>query len=130
LLQEAEAIRVFSFAHSYFLVVIDRHDSLIRFLKSIMPHKHVAELYTSIGYNRHGKTEYYRDLHRFVHLSKEQFMIAPGREGAVMIVFTMPDYDYVLKIIKDTPCFLRTPDETPKTISKEEVKRRQYGLSP
>ncbi|MCX6831748.1 MAG: bifunctional isocitrate dehydrogenase kinase/phosphatase, partial [candidate division Zixibacteria bacterium] len=124
LLQEAEASRVFSFAHSYFQVVVDRHDALIRFLKSIMPHKHVAELYTSIGYNRHGKTEYYRDLHRFVHLSKEQFIIAPGREGAVMIVFTMPDYDYVLKIIKDTPCFLRTPDETPKTIGKAEVKRR------
>ena len=41
-----------------------------------------------------------------------------------MIVFTMTDYDYVLKIIKDTPCFLRTSDETSKTISKEEVKRR------
>ncbi len=124
LLQEAEASRVFSFAHSYFQVVVDRHDALINFLKSILPEKHVAELYTSIGYTKHGKTEYYRDLHRFVHLSKEQFVIAPGREGAVMIVFTMPDYDYVLKIIKDTPCFLRTPDETPKTISKAEVKHR------
>jgi isocitrate dehydrogenase kinase/phosphatase len=124
LLQEAEASRVFSFAHSSFQVVVDRHDALIRFLKSIMPQKHIAELYTSIGYNRHGKTEYYRDLHRFVHLSREQFIIAPGREGAVMIVFTMPDYDYVLKVIKDRPCFLRTPDETSKTISKAEVKHR------
>jgi isocitrate dehydrogenase kinase/phosphatase len=124
LLQEAEASRVFSFAHSSFQVVIERHDALIRFLNSIMPQKHIAELYTSIGYSRHGKTEYYRDLHRFIHLSQEQFIIAPGREGAVMIVFTMPDYDYVLKIIKDRPCFLRTKDETSKTISKAEVKHR------
>ncbi|TFH62069.1 MAG: hypothetical protein E4G91_08010, partial [Candidatus Zixiibacteriota bacterium] len=59
LLQEAEASRVFSFAHSYFQVEVDRHDALINFLKSILPEKHVAELYTSIGYTKHGKTEYY-----------------------------------------------------------------------
>jgi isocitrate dehydrogenase kinase/phosphatase len=124
LLQEAETSIVFSFAHSHFQVDVERHDALIDFLKSVLPEKHVAELYTCIGYRRHGKTEYYRDLHRFVHLSKEEFIIAPGREGAVMIAFTMPNYDYVLKVIKDTPCFLRTPDETPKTISKAEVKHR------
>ncbi len=124
LLRESEASIVFSFAHSYFQVDVDRHDELIDFLKSILPEKHIAELYISIGYAKHGKTEFYRDLHRHVHISKEQFIIAPGREGAVMIAFTMQHYDYVLKIIKDMPCFLRTPDETPKTISHAEVKYR------
>jgi isocitrate dehydrogenase kinase/phosphatase len=127
LLQEAEASIVFSFAHSYFQVVVDRHDAVIDFLKSILPEKHVSDLYISLGFNRHGKTEFYRDLHRQIHLSKDEFIAAPGREGAVMIVFTLPDYDYVLKVIKDVPCFLRTSDETPKTISNDEV-RRQYNL--
>ena len=121
LLNEAEASIVFSFAHSYFQVVVERHDELIRFLKTILPEKPISELYVSIGYNRHGKTEFYRDLHRFVHRARGEFVIAPGREGAVMIVFTMQNYDYVFKVIKDGPCFLRTPDETPKTTTKPEV---------
>ena len=97
LLAEAEVSKVFSFAFSYFHVLVERHDLLIEFLRSILPEKPLAELYISIGYNRHGKTEFYRDLHRFVHRSRERFVIAPGKEGAVMTVFTLPDYDYVLQ---------------------------------
>ena len=62
---------------------MERHDLLIEFLRSILPEKPLAELYISIGYNRHGKTEFYRDLHRFIHRSRERFVIAPGKEGAV-----------------------------------------------
>ncbi|HUV30398.1 MAG TPA: bifunctional isocitrate dehydrogenase kinase/phosphatase [Acidobacteriota bacterium] len=121
LLSEAEASRVFGFAHSYFHIEIDRHDALIGFLKSILPQKPVSELYASIGCPKHGKTRFYKDLHRFVHESKEQFVIAPGKEGAVMIVFTLPDYNFVFKVIKDRPCFLRSKDITVKTISRSEV---------
>lgn len=122
LLDEANVSNVFGFAHSYFHVEVDRHDAIIEFLKSILPKKPVAELYISIGYNRHGKTEFYRDLHRFVHQSKEQFMIAPGREGSVMIAFTLPDYGAVFKVIKDYPCFIRSDDITNKSIDRSEVK--------
>ncbi|MFZ1683029.1 MAG: bifunctional isocitrate dehydrogenase kinase/phosphatase [Candidatus Zixiibacteriota bacterium] len=127
LLSEAEVSRVFSFAFSYFQVELRRHDVVIDFLKSILPHKPVAELYISIGLNKHGKTVLYRDLHRYVHVSKEKFQIAPGREGAVMIAFTLPDYDFVLKIIKDQPCFLRTADVTPKRNTRAEV-MEQYDF--
>ncbi|HCV42021.1 MAG TPA: hypothetical protein DGH68_00950, partial [Bacteroidetes bacterium] len=89
LLHEPEASVVFSFAYSYFFVDVERFDALIEFLRSILPHAELAELYTSLGYNRHGKTEFYRELHRFVHVSREQFTIAPGLEGAVMIAFTL-----------------------------------------
>jgi isocitrate dehydrogenase kinase/phosphatase len=124
LLLESEANVVFSFAYSYFHVEVERYDALIEFLRSILPQKEAAELYTSIGYNRHGKTEFYRSLHRFVHVSKEQFVIAPGLEGAVMMVFTMPNYDFVFKVIKDHPCFIRSNNDTPKAITKTEVMRR------
>jgi len=74
---------------------------LIAFLKSIMPLKRVAELYISIGYNKHGKTELYRDLlHHLAH-SDGQFQIARGEKGMVMVVFTMPSYDVVFKVIRD-----------------------------
>jgi isocitrate dehydrogenase kinase/phosphatase len=124
LLLGSEASIVFSFAYSYFHVEVERYDALIEFLRSILPQKEIAELYTSIGYNRHGKTEFYRSLHRFVHISKEQFVIAPGLEGAVMMVFTLPHYEFVFKVIKDRPCFIRSNNETPKAITKTEVMRR------
>jgi isocitrate dehydrogenase kinase/phosphatase len=127
LLAAAEVSKVFSFAFSYFHVLVERHDLLIEFLRSILPEKPLAELYISIGYNRHGKTEFYRDLHRFVHRSRERFVIAPGKEGAVMTVFTLPDYSYVFKIIKDRPCFLRSAAVTDKTSTRREV-MDQYAL--
>ncbi len=127
LLHEADASIVFSFAYSYFFVDVERYDALIHFLHTIIPRADMAELFTALGYNRHGKTEFYRDLHRFVHVSKEQFDIAPGLEGAVMIAFTLPNYDSVLKVIKDRPCFLRSSNQTTKTITKEQV-RKQYDF--
>jgi isocitrate dehydrogenase kinase/phosphatase len=127
LLREAEANIVFSFAYSHFFVDFERYDALIRFLHSLLPQAAPSELYTSLGYNRHGKTEFYRDLHRFVHVSKEQFVIAPGQEGAVMIAFTLPNFDFVFKVIKDRPCFLRSMNDTPKVITKEKV-RFQYDF--
>jgi isocitrate dehydrogenase kinase/phosphatase len=124
LVNKVDVSIVFSFANSYFHVVVERHDSLINFLRSILPEKPLAELYIAIGYNKHGKTEFYRELHRYVHRSREQFTIAPGREGAVMIAFTLPRYEFVFKLMKDWPVFLRTAEVTNKTISKEEVMRK------
>lgn len=121
LLTEGEVSKVFSFAFSYFHVLVERHDLLIEFLRVILPEKPTAELYISLGYPRHGKTEFYRDLHRFVHRSKERFVVAPGKEGAVMTVFTLPDYEYVFKVIKDRPCFLRSGAVTDKTSSRRDV---------
>ena len=127
LLHESEANILFSFAYSYFFVDVERYDGLIRFLQSFMPQATLAELYAALGYNRHGKTEFYRDLHRFVHVSREQFIIAPGLEGAVMIAFTLPNFGFVFKVIKDRPCFLRSAYETPKAITGKRVKE-QYAF--
>ncbi len=124
LLRQENVSRVFGFAHSYFHVEVSRHDALIDFIKSILPEKPVAELYISIGYNKHGKTEFYRDLHHFVHESKEQFVVAPGKEGTVMLVFTLPDYHFVFKVIKDRPCFLRSHDITEKRTTRAEVMQK------
>ncbi len=124
LMQEADADNIFGFAYSYFQVDIDTPGDLVDFLRSILPHKPVSDLYNAIGFYKHGKTEFYRDLHRFVHVSKEEFVIAPGVEGAVMIVFTLPHYHHVFKVIKDKPCFIRSSHTTDKVIGKDEVKYR------
>ncbi len=78
LLNDDDVSIVFSFAHSYFHVKVQRPRELIAFLKSIMPPKPVAELYISLGYNKHGKTELYRDLMRHLAHSTDLFIAARG----------------------------------------------------
>ncbi|MBK7143265.1 MAG: bifunctional isocitrate dehydrogenase kinase/phosphatase [bacterium] len=124
LLDEVDASIVFSFAFSYFHVQVKWHHELIEFLRSILPSKPLSDLYFSLGYTKHGKTEFYRMLHSFVHESREKFVIAPGKEGAVMIGFTLPDLGYVFKIIKDRPCFLRSEETTSKRTTREEIVRQ------
>ncbi|MGD2044136.1 MAG: bifunctional isocitrate dehydrogenase kinase/phosphatase [Acidimicrobiia bacterium] len=102
LLTEDEVSILFSFTRSYFHVEVTRPYDLVRFLGRLMPRKRVAELYISIGQNKHGKTELYRDLLRHLHATDEKFEHAPGTQGLVMIVFTMPGYDDVFKVIRDT----------------------------
>lgn len=101
LLTENEASIVFSFTRSYFHVETERPADLIMFLKSIMPRKRLAELYIAIGYNKHGKTLMYRDLVHHLMRTDDPFEIAPGERGMVMLVFTLPSYDMVFKVIKD-----------------------------
>ena len=66
-----------------------------------MPLKLVHELYTSIGYNKHGKTELYRSLMRHLEEPDARFAFAEGEEGMVMAVFTLPSFNVVFKAIKD-----------------------------
>ena len=112
---------IFGFAHTCFHVEIEHHDELIEFLKTILPNKRIDELYFMIGLTKHGKTEFYRDLHRYIHVSKEKFVIAKGLEGSIMTGFTLPHFNFVFKVIKDYPCYLRSSNITTKRVSREHV---------
>ena len=108
---------VFSFTRSYFLVDTNRPRDLIAFLRSILPRKPIAELYTALGFNKHGKTELYRSLMRHLAEHEEPFVVAPGDAGMVMLVFTLHGFDMVFKVIQD----LFAP---PKTTSRRDVMER------
>ena len=114
LLGEDDIAILFSFTRSYFRVDTARPFELVRFLKTLMPRKRLAELYTAIGYNKHGKTEFYRDFLNHLVTSKDQFEKAEGERGMVMAVFTLPSYDVVFKLIKDR-------FDYPKDSSRSEV---------
>lgn len=114
LLHEDDVAVLFSFTRAYFRVAAERPHDLVWFLKTLMPRKRVAELYIAIGYNKHGKTELYRDLLHALDTNPEQFTIAPGVRGMVMLVFTLPSYDLVFKIIKDE-------FDAPKTSTRRDV---------
>ncbi|MRF43963.1 bifunctional isocitrate dehydrogenase kinase/phosphatase, partial [Escherichia coli] len=83
-----EASIVFGFARSYFMVYAPFPAALVTWLRDILPEKSIAELYMSIGCQKHGKTEYYREYLAFMNFSSEQFIEAPGVKGMVMLVFT------------------------------------------
>jgi isocitrate dehydrogenase kinase/phosphatase len=101
LMGEEDLAILFSFTRSYFRVDAARPYELVGFLKTLMPRKRLAEIYTAIGYNKHGKTEFYRDFLRHLQASEDQFEKAEGARGMVMVVFTLPSYDVVFKLIRD-----------------------------
>ncbi len=102
LMTENEASVVFGFSWSYFRVAAPRPRAMVEFLRSIMPLKRVDELYTAIGFNKHGKTELYRSLMQDLERPEARFAFAEGDEGMVMAVFTLPSFNTVFKIIKDS----------------------------
>jgi len=108
---------LFSFTRSYFLVDASIPSQYVLFLQQLMPAKPISEIYSSMGYNKHGKTYYHRCAYRHMQSTTDKFMIAPGIKGMVMTVFTMPSYDFVFKIIKDR----FTP---PKEMTREQVKEK------
>ncbi|MEL6732525.1 MAG: bifunctional isocitrate dehydrogenase kinase/phosphatase [Bacteroidota bacterium] len=119
---EDELSIIFSFTRSYFLVEVAIPSELVHFLKTLMPLKPYGELYNSIGFNKHGKTESYRHFRRHFDESDDKMIVAPGIRGMVMAVFTLPSYNIVFKLIKDR-------FEPPKQTNKAHVKSRYKLVS-
>lgn len=111
---------LFSLSRAYFMVDMDVPSGYVQFLGSIMPNKPHSELYTMLGLGKQGKTMFYRDLIFHLHHSSDQFIIAPGIRGLVMLVFTLPSLPYVFKVIKDV--FGNTKEVDHETV------RRKYQL--
>lgn len=117
LLRTQEIAILFGFSRAYFMVDMEVPSGYVQFLVSLLRGKPAAELYTMLGLQKHGKTLFYRDfLHHLKH-SSDQFVIAPGIRGLVMLVFTLPSYPYVFKVIKDVI-------SPPKEVTRQQVKEK------
>jgi isocitrate dehydrogenase kinase/phosphatase len=92
---------VFSFTRNHFMVDAPLPYQYAHFLKTLMPRKLDYEIYNSLGFPKHAKTEFYRQLVGHLENSTDKFIVAPGIKGMVMTVFTLPSYNIVFKIIKD-----------------------------
>jgi isocitrate dehydrogenase kinase/phosphatase len=98
---EDELLMLFSFARAYFMVDMEIPAAYVQFLRSLMPRKTRGELYTALGLAKQGKTLFYRDFLFHLRHSSDQFRIAPGIKGMVMLVFDLPSFPYVFKVIRD-----------------------------
>ncbi|WP_426192350.1 bifunctional isocitrate dehydrogenase kinase/phosphatase [Massilia sp. DWR3-1-1] len=101
-LVDAEHINLlFSFTRAYFMVDMEVPSAYVQFLRSLMPRKPRSELYTILGLQKQGKTLFYRDFLQHLKHTADCFEIAPGIRGLVMLVFALPSFPYVFKVIKD-----------------------------
>ncbi len=122
LMSEEEVSVVFSYTRSYYFANPHSVIGAVHFLHSILPSKPIDELYTVLGRLRQGKTERYRIFSHHLQNTEDRFVHAEGDKGLVMLVFTLPSYDLVFKIIRDNFGY-------PKTINREEVQSKYRLVS-
>jgi isocitrate dehydrogenase kinase/phosphatase len=101
LTEPEQVLILFSFTRAYFMVDMEVPSSYVQFLRTLMPKKPRSELYTVLGLQKQGKTLFYRDFLQHLKHSSDAFRIAPGIPGLVMLVFELPSFPYVFKVIKD-----------------------------
>jgi isocitrate dehydrogenase kinase/phosphatase len=101
LFTEDELLMLFSFARAYFMVDMEIPSAYVQFLRTLMPRKPRSELYAAIGLQKQGKNAFYRDFLYHLRHSSDHFDISPGIKGMVMLVFDLPSFPYVFKVIKD-----------------------------
>jgi len=111
---------VFSFSRAYFSVDMEVPSAYVSFLLSIMPGKSPVDLYAMLGLQKQAKTLLYREMQYHLTHSRDNFQIAPGVRGMVMLVFALPSFPFVFKLIRDH-------FDPPKTSSREDV-RGKYQL--
>ncbi|MBT8247874.1 MAG: bifunctional isocitrate dehydrogenase kinase/phosphatase [Acidimicrobiia bacterium] len=117
LLDEEAVSILFSFTRSHFHVAAERPFELVRFLRTLMPRKRPSELYSSIGFHKHAKTELFREILEHLATTDARFEYAPGARGLVMVVFTMPDLDLVFKMLRDR--FGAPKKTTPRSVKEK-----------
>ncbi len=98
---EDDLLMLFSYARAYFMVDMYVPSAYVQFLRSLMPRKPRAELYNALGLQKQGKNSFYRDFLYHLRHSTDKFRIAPGIKGMVMLVFDLPSFPFVFKVIKD-----------------------------
>jgi isocitrate dehydrogenase kinase/phosphatase len=116
LLDPVNVGRVFTLGRAYFMVDMEVPSAYVDFLASIAPTKPKAELYTLVGLQKQGKTLFFRDMTRHLRHSSDTFILAPGTKGMVMLVFTLPSYPYVFKVIRD---WFEPPKDTDRGLVEE-----------
>lgn len=114
LVRQKDVAILFSFSRAYFLVDMEVPSAYVSFLLSIMPKKSEVDLYAMLGLQKQAKTLFYRELQHHLAHSRDDFQIAPGVKGMVMLVFTLPSFQFVFKLIKDR-------FDPPKNASRRQV---------
>lgn len=99
--QEADLCNIFTSARSNFHTNTTGYREIFDFLESIAPTRPKAYIYTSIGFIHPGKLQLVHELRNHMAQTQEKFDVAKGVPGTVMIVYALPTFSYVFKVIRD-----------------------------
>jgi len=124
LLGEEALSRLFEFSYAYFMVDHPVPSAIVNFLMDLMPTRSKEDLYSAIGFQKQGKTDFYRDFLHHLKYSDDKLIVAPGVRGMVMAVFTLPSYPYVFKVIRDN--FEPPKDTNRKTVEAKYLLVKQH----
>ncbi len=117
LIGEDAVSQLFGFSYAYFMVSHPVPSAIVYFLQGLMPRRKKEGLYSSIGFQKQGKTDFYRGFLHHLDYSDDDLILAPGIPGMVMSVFTLPSYPYVFKVIRDYFA-------PPKEITRKQVEEK------
>ncbi|MFH4354717.1 MAG: bifunctional isocitrate dehydrogenase kinase/phosphatase [Neisseriaceae bacterium] len=92
---------LFSFSRAYFLVEMAVPSTYVNFLKGLLPMRDKSDFYTMLGLQKQSKNIFFREFNAHLRSSSDLFILAPGIKGMVMVVFTLPSFPYVFKVIRD-----------------------------
>ncbi|WP_368562937.1 bifunctional isocitrate dehydrogenase kinase/phosphatase [Pseudoxanthomonas sp. UTMC 1351] len=121
LTSRSDVTQLFSYSRSYFHADLSTVGDAVVFLRTLVPNKPIDEIYTVLGRAKQGKTERFRTFFRhFASHPNEQLVPAEGTRGMVMVVFTLPSYPLVFKVIRDKFAY-------PKEMSRKDVEDK-YSL--
>ena len=98
LMRAKDVAVVFSFSRAYFMVDMEVPSAYVSFLLSIMPGKSPVDLYAMLGLQKQAKTLLYREMQYHLTHSRDNFQIAPGVRGMVMLVFALPSFSIRIQI--------------------------------
>ncbi len=117
LIGEDSVSQLFGFSYAYFMVSHPVPSAIVHFLHGLMPRRKTEGLYSAIGFQKQGKTDFYRGFLHHLDYSDDDLILAPGIAGMVMSVFTLPSYPYVFKVIRDYFA-------PPKEITRQQVEEK------
>jgi isocitrate lyase len=119
------AALLFTSTRSSFLLghgAYQSHREVVGFLRELAPGQGLPLLYASIGFVHPAKIALNKWLRHHLSGTGHQFVKAPGIRGTRMVVFTLPNFPYVFKVIRDARAQAATNS---KVVSPREV-RAQY----
>ena len=117
LASEEEITPVFEFSRAMLIPRRGNDLSFLPLLEEMLPGKPRWQLLLNTGYILLGRALLLEELWRHMKNSRECMVVAPGTPGMVMVVFHLPTFPVVFKIIKDTP-------DPPKSVGRREVLRK------
>ncbi len=105
LTEQSDISEVLTTTRSNLFGDLKHYHQILAFLRAYFPVRAKPSLFKIIGFNHVAKVQLLYELRERLRREKAKFVRAAGIEGKVMVVFNLPGYPYVMKVVRD---------ETPK----------------